>query len=321
MKKTNVVFSLVAAAGVLLAGCSKKDSAGSGQSGASFTPPKGPVELKVKWPVGGKYGFRMEMHQVLEVELSSHPQPVKQTMNMSQDLAITVIKELAGGGRQLDLLFTAQKFEMSMGERKMLSFDSAQDPSRDSRNPAAALLRKMIGARIQLLTDAEGKVEKVEGFEALVNHVAGTNTQMQGMFRQFFNPESFKQYCSFANDLPKQPVKPGDTWPGRGEMEGPMGIVGWDTKCAFEDWEPREGRTCVRWEHTGSLSSKPGSNGKSLNIKKGKTAGDTWFDPELGMIVQSVRQDTMTLAGEGEGKVAPEIEQKSTFTLIEVAGR
>ena len=327
MKTISRNLSLCAAISVLLvSACSKRDSKSGGVgggAGAALTPPAGPVELKVKWTVGRKYDFRMESTETMAGEMPGYLQPTKQIMHRSQDLTVSVLKELGNGGRQLELTFVAQKADMFQGDRKSMSFDSAQDPSRDSLNSAASMLRKMVGGRLQYLTDENGKVEKMEGFEPLLARAAGTNRQARGLFQQIFNQEELKRYAEFAEGMPGRPVKPGDTWPVQGEMGTPGGPVSWNLKNTFKEWAQRSDHTCVRMQFSGDLSLKsdPAGGPGGFKLENGKISGESWFDPELGMVVDLAGEESMTLKIQDQGKTfSPKMTRQHTLTLQRVTG-
>ena len=107
--------------------------------------------------------MRIELAQSTKTEVPDQPQPVVQEMNLTQGFDISALKELENGGRQLELKFESESMDVSQGGQSVLSFDSLQSPALDANNPVAPVLRAMIGARIQYFTDANGKVERMDG--------------------------------------------------------------------------------------------------------------------------------------------------------------
>jgi len=67
----------------------------------------------------------------------------------------------------------------------------------------------------------------------------------------------------------------------------------------FQSWEQHGKRTCARLEFQGTLKSKPDSNsmpgGMNMNISDGDTSGVSWFDPELGMVIETTAKQDMKM--------------------------
>lgn len=293
-----------------LPGCSKKTA-----NGPASNPPansisaadatNNPVEIKIKWSAGKKYYLQLESIQSWENTLSTQQGPIKTTMGITHDYTISVVQELAGGGRELELEFTAQKMFYQMGEIPVLNFDSAQSKDQDADNPVAPVLRKLLGARIRCLTDANGKVTKLEGFSELRERMTGNQPQVRAMLESMFNETNLKQMFDFAAALqPDGPVKIGDTWLVHLEMPDPVGLMVVNLNCALKGWEPQDSRPCVRIEYQGEVSSKPSATGQisPSKIDDGAVSGKEWFDPNLGLPVNSATEQHMTLETTVQGK-------------------
>src|SRR5208283_2661114 len=133
---------------------------------------------------------------------------------------------LDNGGRQLELQFESQTMDVSQGGRSVLSFNSLQDSAQDTNNPVAPVLRAMIGVRVQYFTDANGKVERVEGTDALAKRFAASgNPQAQALVQQMFGEETLKRYGSFADAMPGHVIKVGDSWPLKEDVTTSIGLV------------------------------------------------------------------------------------------------
>jgi hypothetical protein len=319
MKKLTVILSLCAMTGcVLLSGCSKSKNAATSTSGGSGNP----LEMKIKWTVGKKYSLHMELSQTTKTDVPNQPQPVMQEVKLAQDFDISALKELDNGGRQLELEFNDETMDVSQGGRSVMSFDSAQSPAGDSNNPAAPILRTMIGARIQYFTDAGGKVEKMEGVDDLMNRIAATaSPQQQMMFKQMFSEDTLKRYGSFADAMPDHPVNIGDSWPLSKDVSTPIGVVTVDMKYTFKDWEQHGDRQCAYVEAVGDISTKSTSTamGAVVEIKNGKISGGFWYDPTAGMIVDMSTDQNMKLNITTRTQtMTAEFSQKVSLTLVDV---
>jgi RNA polymerase sigma factor (sigma-70 family) len=281
--------AIIAIAGVILATGTTaivvNEISTPGGSGAE----RGPIEMQMKWQAGKSYVMRFESTQTSETTPPTQSKPVKQVQKMTQDFNYSLVRELDNGGQQLQLEFESLAMEVTVGDRKVFSADSTQDSAQDARNPVGARLRKMVGAHLQFFINANGKVEKMEGYPELVNRVAGENPKEQAAFRDLFGENSLKQYGSIGEDTtPRRVVKLGDSWPIRLEVPDDNGTLNVDLKCTFKNWEQHADRKCMRIKVTGNFSPQAAPNTASLPAKiiKGELSGEAWFDPELGMLVE-----------------------------------
>lgn len=246
-----------------------------------------PAEIRIKWVVGKKYEFHWELNQSSETKSPNQSQPVAEGLKWTQDCNLSALKELPDGGRQLELEFVKEAMEESQGGHTVLSFDSAQDPAGNKHN-RLAILSAIIGARLEFFINADGKLQRVDGAKELANHIAAVGTpQQQQVFNGTFGEDNLKNYLSFEDMMPNRMVNIGESWSLKKDIVDSIGVLTEETKFTFKKWEQYGGRKCAHIEEMGSLSSKTVStaSGAMVKIEKGKFSGDTWFDPEAGMIV------------------------------------
>jgi RNA polymerase sigma factor (sigma-70 family) len=291
---------------------------------AAAAPAKigGPVDMRIRWVVGKKYGVRKEFKQSTETQVPGQPQPIGSEVNVGQDLDFSVRQELPGGGRQLEMQFADVTLDVAQGSRKLLSFDSTQSPAQDAENPIAPMFRLLQSAHIQYFTDANGSVEKVEGVDDLLSRTAGTGkSPVQAVFREIFNENTLKQYGNLAELMPNRTVNIGDQWSLKKDVPSLSGVLTLDMKLTFKNWEPLNGRQCAHIQMAGTLSTKTIStaSGAAVAIKKGEISGDVWFDPELGMIVAESSDQTLKLDVTIQAKtMASQLKQKIRWVLVSV---
>ena len=281
---------------------------------------RGPVEMQMKWQAGKKYVMHREQTQTTETKPPNQPKPVKQVQKMTQDFSLSPVRELDNGGQQLQLEFEGLTVEVGDGERKMFSADSAQNSAEDAKNPVGARLRKMVGARLQYFINANGKVEKMEGYPELVNRAAGENPKAQAAFRDMFDEKVLEKFGSFGEDsTPHRVVKLGDGWAIHLEEPSGAGPLNVDLKCTFKNWEQHADHKCMRIIFTGSVQAAPNTASLPAKIEKGSVSGETWFDPQLGMIVQIAFDADMNLniTRQGQTLTVP-INEKTRFALVDV---
>ena len=298
MKKHVLLITVTLALGLSGVGCNKS---GKLNTASKFKPPAGPMEFKMKWPVGEHVVQSMGLKVTSEISMPNQPDPIKQDMTMGQRYALSVLKETPGGGREVEMEFLGIRMKMEMGGNPMVDYDSEKKSPGDSANPMAAMFQKVIGTKLQYFLDASNRVERIEGIDALVDRImAGGQADMTTGIKSMFNEGYFKQIMDSSRYLPSKPVEPGDTWPIQLELPmGPMGTMEINNTVTFQNWEQHGKRTCARLEFEGTLKSKPDSNSKlagmTMAISDGNASGVSWFDPELGMIIETTANQDMKM--------------------------
>ena len=331
MKKLLILLPLCAVAGCLwLSGCSKSKNAAtqSGNSAGSATAASATatatsdqsLEMKIKWAVGKDYPMHMQMDQITKTDVPGQPQPFVQKMNIGQDFDFSAVKQLDNGGWQLQLKFDSETMDMAQGDHNVISFNSAQSSDQDGNNPAAPIMRAMIGARIQYFTDANGKVERVEGVDELKSHIAASGQpQNQAILNQMINADAFKQYGSFADAMPDHRVAIGDDWTLNKDVSTFIGVLTVNLKYTFKNWEQHGDRNCARVEAEGSISTKSVSTatGMAVEITKGTITGEFWYDPTQGMIVEADNEQNLSLKiTTRQQTMTSQFNQKTRVTLL-----
>jgi RNA polymerase sigma factor (sigma-70 family) len=289
---------------------------------SGFDAERRPVEMQTQWQMGKKYSMHKEDIQTTETKNPGQAKPVKQVQKKTEDFCFFPVRELDNGGWQLQLEFESLALAVTMGDRKVFEADSTQKPAQDARNPVGARLRKMAGARLEYFTDANGKVEKMNGYQELVTRVAGGNQQEQAAFKDLFDEISLEKYGSVGEDTTRRRVvKLGDHWAIRLKVPSNAGKLNVDIKCAFKNWEQRADHKCMHITFTGSISAEADSDVAALRVKieKGKVSGDVWFDPQLGMMVESAQDVNAQLKINQKGQIlAVPLNQKTRVTLVDV---
>ena len=292
-------ISIVAVAAFLAwAGCNKS---GKLNAPSHFATPTGPVELKLKWAAGERVVQDFDMKQSTEMNLPGQPGPTKQDVAMGQKYALKVLNQDANGGHELEMEFLSARMSAAMGGKTVLNYDSAKPAAADKSNPVADVFNKVVGSKIEFFLDASNNVERLEGMDDLVNRLSsGNQDAAASSIKKMFNEGYFKQMMSANWFLPHKPVQPGDTWPAH--MELPMtglGTMTLDYNITFKNWEMHGKRNCARLEYDGTIKLKPevnpAVNELNLSIPEGSTAGVSWFDPELGIMIDSAMNQDMTM--------------------------
>ncbi|MGZ4987395.1 MAG: DUF6263 family protein, partial [Limisphaerales bacterium] len=238
MKTQTIRFALSTTVVCLLAlSCSKsKERAAQSQPSSSSGPA---VELKVKWTPGKKIVQRMALSTTSQMGQSKNAQGqvTQQVTDMSWDYSINTLKQLDNGGHEVELEFVATKMESRVGDRVFMSFDSAHDTGKDTKDPFTPALRKIVGGKIRYIFSADNKVERIAGYDDFMVRIARGSKNSE-MLKSMFNEDMLKRLCSWSDTLPDHPVSPGDSWNNTMEMNlhgmVKMVIKG---KFTFVNWE------------------------------------------------------------------------------------
>jgi hypothetical protein len=302
MNTNRILTATALALSLTWAGCNKS---GKLNQPSTFTAPTGPVELKLKWPTGERIVQDMEMKQSMEVTIPGQPAPMKQDMTMGQQYGLTVLKAIPGGGHELEMDFLSARMGMTMGGKQMLDYDSAKKTAPDKANPAALpvgdMFGKIVGSKIRFYLNASNEVERVEGVDELMNRLSsGAQAESLAVLKSMFSEGYLKQMMSHNRFLPPKPVQLGDTWPVHFELPmATMGVMLLDYTFTLKKWEMHGKRNCARMEFEGTVKTKPDPNpspaGMSISGLDGTATGVSWFDPELGMTIDTQMNQDITM--------------------------
>jgi hypothetical protein len=129
---------------------------------------------------------------------------------------------------------------------------------------------------------------------------AGTSPEALAPLKSLYSEGYFKQMMSANRFLPPQAVQPGDTWPVQFEMPlDMMGTMLMHYDITFQSREMHGKRNCARLEFSGTIKTRPDANAKpggmSTSIQDGNTTGVSWFDPELGITIDTTMNQDMQM--------------------------
>lgn len=303
-----VLASLAAVVGSLLA--------------AESTPgTEGPIALKANWPTGRRTVHRVTAATEQKLALPGAAEPMKQQITQQVEYAITAGPELSGGGQELGLEFLRMQVQSALGPQTVLSFDSAKDAKDDTTNPAGAMLRPLIGAKLKVLTTPSGKLDKVEGYsEVREKMVKNAPPMMASMMQGMFGESMVEQLGLLPPYLPEKPATLDSEWPLKMEMSGgPLGTITLNGTTRFAKWEKRQNRACVVLEGKGRMWSLPKPGTPSMGSISGDFRTTTWFDPKDGLQIESVTTQNLTarIKAMGQEMTIPST-QTSTNVLVSV---
>ncbi len=299
MNKNIFLITATLVSSLCWVGCNKS---GKLNQASTFTAPTGPVELKLKWPVGERVVQSLEVKMNMDISGTNLPNTINQDMTVGEKYGLNVLNATADGGREVEMEFLDIRMKMAQGGKSLIDYDSAKKLSSSGNDPALAGVEKMfqniIGTKVRCFLDASNQVERIEGFDTLMNQLAvGGRADAANSMKSMFNEDSIKQMVE--QYMPTKPVQPGDTWPEQTDITmGNLGKVAMDLTVTFERWETHGKRTCARLEFQGGMKGKPNTDsasGMTLSVQNGDASGVSWFDPELGMVIETIMNHNMNV--------------------------
>lgn len=299
MKKNASIIIAMLALSLAWTGCNKS---GKLNEKSAFKTPSGPVELKLKWPQGERIVQELDMKQAMEMSIPGRPAPMKQDTTMGQAYGLTVLSANPAGGHEVEMDFLSARMGSKLGDKTVLDYDSAKKSATDKANPVAEMFGKIVGSKIRFFLDASNVVERIEGVDDLVSRLSvGAQSDALASLKAMYSEGYFKQMMSANQFMPPNAVQPGDTWPVH--MEFPMATMGTmalDYTFTLQRWEMHGKRNCARLEFTGTIQTKPDPDAKpggmSISINDGSSSGTSWFDPELGITIDTTMNQDMKIA-------------------------
>jgi len=292
--------------GFLLAGCGGRDN-GETEAPIKGRPSDPPVALRAEWKPDRRYLLRVEAQQTLELPFPPGSRTAQDTL-IQQDYSVTVTNAEAGR-KGLELEVAALAVQAHFGDQVVLRFDS-MNPAVPNEGPGVDVLQRVVGGKIRFLLGPDGQVEKTSGLEELLGQnpnggnrgPAWRGNLMGGGLQRLYGEDYLKQIVE-VGALPPGPVRVGDTWTRRRELEvGLVGRVAAVTTNTFRGWQVREGRSCARIDFAGTLTLKTNiaSGGlplSGLSLEEGRVSGKAWFEPSLGLPLAAEMEQSCRIAG------------------------
>jgi hypothetical protein len=265
---------------------------------AAENPPAkdGVIALRASWVTGRRSVHRVSAATDQKLTVPGVREPMKQQITQQLEYAVRVGPDLPGGGQELGIEFQRLQVLSLLGTQTVLDFDSAKDAKEDGGNPAAAMLRPLVGAKLKVLTTPSGKLDKVEGQDQLREQMLkNAPAMMAGMMQGMFGENLVEQIGLLPQYLPAKPVAVESEWPLRIELSGgPLGKITLNGTTRFAKWERRQDRDCVVLEGKGRIWSLPKPGVPSMGSISGDFRSTTWFDPRDGLQIESVSTQTLT---------------------------
>jgi len=326
MMKTPIFILVLAFFAWTWSGCSKKRS-------AAVAPPakqiigtdatNDSIALKLAWLPGRHYSFRAE--SVIGTDLTLPVPPGTQTVviGLSQDFSLAACAPSKDGVQELDLEIIAQRFFFQPNEKNYFTFDSRESATEDAAYPLSPQLRCLLNVPFKCFIGDDGTLLRTEGLDAVTARLKQGDSQLTTILQSALNEKNLKIMFDTLNDfLPGAPVKTGDSWPIHLEID-PYGAnnLHQDGDNTFTNWEMFDSRQCVHTEYQGNFSTNAGESDDSVitEIQGGSLSSESWFDPQLGMLVRSSTVEHVNGTVSAMDQTLPaQINVTSNFRLLSV---
>jgi hypothetical protein len=276
-------------------------------------PPAG-LLLRVKWPAGARYVYRMDLDQRSTNTLAHAPRPSEEALDMGLTYAVLVTQPAADLRCELEIEFLAYELEIKQGGKVVMSFDSLRaGPALAQGFAFTEPFSRIIGTKVRLLLQPDGSVREVLGLSDWVKSVARDAVEpAEQMLVQQFNEGFFRQIVEFGRGLPPDPVSAGASWPYHAEVPGgALGQMNLDSTITFRAIEEHDERKLAVLDSTGLIQSArapAGQEAGAIWIERGSIKGTSWFDPGLGALVESLAEQQMRLSGRTASPAGKQLE-------------
>ncbi|HDL17815.1 MAG TPA: hypothetical protein ENH29_02050 [Bacteroidetes bacterium] len=253
--------------------------------------------------------YRMEKGDILQYTISGNVNQSMEMMGQSIDTKTDFLSKYSikinDINQQKNFLTTITIDDMSI---KVNSQQGVINPD----------LSSIIGKKFGLTASPKGKELEYSGVDSItinMGQMAGGKQSVKNYFRDVFT------------DLPKKPVKIGDTWTSKDERTEPQGGMQvhmvMDAKHKLLGYEEIDGMACLKIETKGkgTLDGSGERNGAQLSFEGDLETKSTWFFAyKKGLLVKansdSFMEATIAVSGPTDMTIPMTQETKSGLKLI-----
>jgi hypothetical protein len=307
---------LAAASLVPLTACKKNASAAKEESKITGSPSDPPVAIAPKWNAGQRYIMRMDSAQSYQLpnlgggrgrgNQDTNNAPLESTFAQEYSLVVT---NAADGQRGIEMEILAIELLAARGDQEFVNYASRNKIARQG-GAVTEIFDQLIGGKIYYLVSAENKVVKVEGVKEFFDRLEPTPDAAgdarrglaggAGMLRNVYNEDMFRQLIEMAG-APPNSVRVGETWTSTRDAGAPMiGKLVVSTTNTLRGWQEHEAKKCARVDFSGTitLGTNVAANPMAafMSLENGTVVGHYWFAPEIGIPIETVLEQNMTMS-------------------------
>lgn len=213
------------------------------------------------------------------------------------------VKEVINDGYVLEMRYTGIKMRTGVAD-KVIVFDSNDSETTDMQQNLNPVLKAMIDQPVEITMSRTGKIQSVEGFDAILEAMYNSSegniasAMQQQLKSQFGSPTSVQSFIT-QNYFPDHPVNTGDSWNFKETVNISNISIGVDVKQTLKRIEDE----VIVLDMEGVISTPEGyeTEVNGMKVKQslnGTQKGETIMDRHTGWVVSS--QITQTLEGKME---------------------
>lgn len=177
-------------------------------------------ELKLRYPEG-KYEMTTENVTDMTTDMGGRAIPMNQSQTQYAEIIAGPVA--ADGSQQVSMEIKRVVSEQKGSAGMSMKFDSDKP---DSSNPQAKAMGFIVGMKLTLTYDKDGKAVKVDGWDEFIATLEKSTEmpkEVVDMLKGTLSAETFTKNINAAQDvLPKKPVEVGANWKSESELEIPM---------------------------------------------------------------------------------------------------
>lgn len=279
--------------------------------------------LKVGYPEG-KYEMKTETDMDMTTEIAGQKMPA--TQKQTQYMEINAGPINPDGTQKVGMEFKRTVMRQKAGPIDM-TYDS-DDP--DSAKSPQKMMGIMVGVKLVMTYDKDGKIVNVEGWDEFIKRLETTPDMPKAtvdMMKNQLRPESLAKNMSAAWDImPKAPIAVGEQWKAVSDLEIPMiGKVKNEMDNTLNTVESVDG---VKVAEISSQAKVVSDEPKDMDLGPAKMSFkniniemDTIYkiNVETGLMMSSIgkmKMDMeMSIEGVPEGSQMPKISGTGTTTV------
>jgi len=228
------------------------------------------TDIRLKLKKGDVYLMKTRMNNVVDQDMMG--MKIKVDQNVTTETVLKVTDVLANGNYIVEQTYKRLAIDMNTNGQK-LSYDTDVE---DASSPLA-LLKNLKDATIKYELTPKGEISNISGLNELLT---GMNPQQAKMVSGIADKDKMASTFSY---IPKDKVKPGDTFTKSIKLKEVMGIVV-DTKYTVEKITPAEAAIRLDSDMKFSPSNPVEQNGITMKMNGTGTQNGTYLiDMKTGM--------------------------------------
>lgn len=233
------------------------------------------IDLRPKFVVGREARYTMKIDSSLSTQVNAPDlpgEPAQTSVNQELDLRVVCTAATEAGGI-IDLYFDRFKLNMAEGDMEA-EFDSSTPAAQDAENPAARVVRPLVGAKLTLHLDHDGNITKIDGGAELARLSSSFGRELAdpARARALFGP-------IFTAQKAPGSAKLGQSWTTSDTTDlAPFGSLTFRTTTTLDRFKAPDAELSI----AGEMTLAPEQAGKS-KLKTSTYEGALTWDSDAGL--------------------------------------